>query len=137
MTVFAPDIIVTPHREPGRGQQTEPPRLVVEVRPPTALIDLAKKVAAYTTFGVQSYWVIVSDTRQPELIAFDATGGHCEEATTVKGNEVSGPARQPFPLEVSPGRLVAGLGPAMPLILGLRLRPVAGPRVGIAERAKP
>ncbi len=119
MTVFAPDIVVTQYLERGRGQQTEPPRLVVEVRPPARpVIDLACGMTAYAVFGVRSYWVIVPDTRQPELIAFDATSGHFEQAATVKGNEVFR-AGQPFPLEVSPARLVAGLGPTMPIALGL------------------
>jgi Uma2 family endonuclease len=105
MTVFAPDIVVTRHLEPGRGQQTESPHLVVEVHPPAAApIDLAHRMAAYAALGVRSYWIVVPDTRQPEIIAFDAADGHYEQTATVKGNEPF-QTRQPFPLEISPARL--------------------------------
>jgi Uma2 family endonuclease len=110
-TEFDPDITVARQGDVGGAKLTTPPLLAVEVRSPsTALIDLTRKKAAYAAFGVQSYWIVVPDTRQPELTAFELSGGRYEQAGQAAGDEVFRAAR-PFPLEVIPARLVAGLRP--------------------------
>ena len=111
-TVFAPDITVARHRPPGGGRLTEPPLLAAEIRPPgAALIDLDRRKAAYHAFGVRAYWVIVPDTRWPELTIFEPAGGQYERVARAVGGEVFR-ARQPFRVEVIPARLAAGLRPA-------------------------
>jgi Uma2 family endonuclease len=81
----------------------------VEVRSPsTALIDLNVKKAAYERFGVESYWVVVPDRDEPEVIAFEMRGGRYQEATRVTGDDKFAAVR-PFNIEVVPSRLVAGL----------------------------
>ena len=92
---------------------TEPPLLVVEVRSPsTALIDLNVKKPAYERFGVGSYWVVVPDLDKPEVIGFELAGGRYREAAHVTGDETFAAVR-PFPIEVVPSRLVAGLQPGI------------------------
>ncbi len=70
--------------------------------------DLTRKKAAYAAFGVTSYWIAAPDTRRPELSAFELTGGRYEQARRVTGDEVFRAAR-PFPVDVVPSGLVAGL----------------------------
>jgi Uma2 family endonuclease len=113
-TEFAPDLVVIRHEQVSAAKCTEPPLLVVEVRSPsTALIDLNVKKAAYERFGVESYWVVVPDVDKPEVIAFELRAGRYVEAARVSGDEPFAAAR-PFPVEVVPARLVAGLVPQVP-----------------------
>jgi Uma2 family endonuclease len=110
-TEFDPDIVVIKRSELTAAKVTQPPLLVVEVRSPgTALIDLNVKKAAYERFGVQSYWIVVPDVGQPELIAFDLCDGCYERVAHVRGSQPFR-AQLPFPVEVVPARLVAGLLP--------------------------
>ena len=93
----------------GGTKITSPPLLVVEFRSPsTALFDLNAKKLAYQEFGVASYWIVVPDLAQPELVAFQQHGGRYMQIAHVCGEE-SFAARRPFPVEIVPARLVAGL----------------------------
>jgi Uma2 family endonuclease len=88
-----------------------PPLLVVEVRSPsTALIGLNLKKTAYERFGVESYWVVVPDRDEPEVIVFELRDGRYKEVAHVAGDEVFA-ADRPFRVEVIPSRLVARLQP--------------------------
>jgi putative restriction endonuclease len=78
--------------------------------PSTALIDLNRKKAAYERFGVASYWVVVPDRDEPELIVFELRDGRYKDAAHVVGGETFAAVR-PFSVEVVPSRLVAGLQP--------------------------
>jgi Uma2 family endonuclease len=110
-TEFAPDLVVIRQEQANAAKCTEPPLLVVEVRSPsTALIDLNAKKAAYERFGVESYWVVVPDRDEPEVIAFELRDGRYYEATHVFGDQVFA-AHRPFRFEVIPSRLVARLHP--------------------------
>jgi Uma2 family endonuclease len=110
-TEFAPDLVVIRQEQVNAAKCTEPPLLVVEVRSPsTALFDLNLKKAAYERFGVESYWVVVPDLDKPEVIGFELAGGRYREAAHVTGGETFAAVR-PFPIEVVPSRLVAGLQP--------------------------
>jgi hypothetical protein len=75
------------------------------------VIDLNRRKAAYERFGVGSYWVVVPATATPELIVFELNDGRYQEAAHVRGEERFAAAR-PFPVEIVPARLVAGLWPA-------------------------
>jgi Uma2 family endonuclease len=110
-TEFAPDLVVIRQEQVNAAKCTEPPLLVVEVRSPsTALFDLNLKKAAYERFGVESYWVVVPDLDKPEVIGFELAGGRYREAAHVTGDETFAAVR-PFPIEVVPSLLVAGLQP--------------------------
>jgi len=110
-TEFDPDLAVIQQEHANAAKCTEPPLLVVEVRSPsTVLIDLNRKKAAYERFGVGSYWVVVPDRDKPEVIVFELRDGRYKDAAHVVGDEVFA-AERPFPVEVIPSRLVAGLQP--------------------------
>jgi Uma2 family endonuclease len=111
-TELDPDLVVIRREQINEPKCTEPPLLVVEIRSPsTALIDLNRKKAAYERFGVESYWVVVPDPAEPELVVFELNDGRYQEAAHVRGEE-SFPAARPFKVEVVPAQLVAGLRPA-------------------------
>ena len=121
-TAFVPDLAVTRHPHPG-GKLSEPPLLVVEVRPPGAtLVDLDRKKAAYQAFGVRSYWIVIPDTLRPEVIAFAPASGRYEEAGHVRYGEVFR-TQQPFPVEMVPARLTAGLPLAQSSPTGISVTP--------------
>ena len=108
-TEFDPDVAVIRREQVNSAKCTEPPLLVVEVRSPsTALIDLNVKKDAYERFGVESYWVVVPDRDEPEVIALELRGGRYQEAAHVTGDGTFAAVR-PFSVEVVPSRLVAGL----------------------------
>ena len=86
--------------------------MAIAIRSPsTALIDLNLKKAAYERFGVESYWVVVPEYSQPELVVFELDNGRYQEAGHVAGDEAF-VARRPFQVRVVPSQLVAGLRPA-------------------------
>jgi Uma2 family endonuclease len=110
-TEFDPDIVVISRGQLPGAKVTEPPLLVVEVRSPrTALVDLNIKKAAYEQFGVESYWIVVPEAERPELIVFELRDGRYEQIAHVTGSKAFR-AKRPFPVEVVPARLVAGLLP--------------------------
>jgi Uma2 family endonuclease len=111
-TEFDPDIIVI-GLEHIRGKKiTDPPLLAAEIRSPsTALFDLNTKKAVYERFGIESYWIVVPDLDQPELIVFELRDGRYEQVAHVTGDEPFR-AERPFTVEVVPSLLVARLFPA-------------------------
>ena len=110
-TEFDPDVVVVGLTTIGDPKVTTPPLLVVEVRSPkTALVDLNTKKAAYERFGVESYWIVVPEVKRPELIVFELRDGRYQQAAHVTGGKPFR-AERPFPVEVVPARLVAGLLP--------------------------
>jgi len=110
-TELIPDLVVARFEHIGGVRITEPPLLAVEVRSPsTALVDLNIKKAVYERCVIQSYWIVAPDVDKPELLAFELRGGRYEQVAHVAGDE-SFAATQPFPVEVIPSLLVAGLLP--------------------------
>lgn len=108
-TEFDPDIVVIRLGQARGAKLTEPPLLVVEVRSPaTALIDLNRKKAAYARFGVESYWIADPDLARPSLTAFGLRGGGYEQMSRVAGEEIFR-AERPYPVDIVPAQLVAGL----------------------------
>lgn len=104
-----PDLVVTPVESLVDAKLTAPPLLVAEVRSPsTAVFDLNTKKAVYERFGIESYWIVVPDVKIPELIAFELHSGRYEQVAHVSGDEGFAAVR-PFPVEVVPSRLAAGL----------------------------
>jgi Uma2 family endonuclease len=110
-TEFDPDIVVLGDDQLGDAKVTEPPLLVVEVRSPsTAVMDLNRKKDAYERFGVTSYWIVVRDPVTPELLTFELNDSRYVQTGHVRGDTALR-TMVPFPVEVVPARLVAGLRP--------------------------
>lgn len=110
-TELIPDLVVVPRDQLTGRRVTRPPVLAVEIQSPsTALFDLNTKRAVYERFSIGSYWVVVPDVDQPELIAFELREGRYEQVAHVVGGKLFR-AERPFPVEVVPARLVAGLLP--------------------------
>lgn len=88
---------------------TVPPLLVVEIRSPsTALIDLGRKKHAYEQFGVPAFWIVDPRVNKPSLTVFELVRGRYQQTACVSGDEPYR-AQRPFPVEVVPSALVAGL----------------------------
>jgi Uma2 family endonuclease len=110
-TEFDPDVVVVGLATIGNAKVTTPPLLVVEVRSlKTALVDLNTKKAAYERFGVELYWIVVPEVKRAELIAFELRDRHYRQVAHVTGGNPFR-AERPFPVEIVPARLVAGLLP--------------------------
>lgn len=108
-TEFDPDVVVVRAEDVGGAKLTTPPLLVVELRSPrTALIDLNRKKTAYQRFGVMSYWIMDPDPRSPSLTVLELRKGRYTQLTRVENDDVLR-AEHPFPVEVAPARLLAGL----------------------------
>jgi Uma2 family endonuclease len=106
---FDPDVVVVRQQDVGGAKITAPPLLVVEVRSPrTALIDLNRKKAAYEEFGVRSYWIMDPEPRRPSLTVFELRDGRYTQLIKIESTDVLR-AERPFPVEVIPARLLAGL----------------------------
>jgi Uma2 family endonuclease len=110
-TELIPDLVVIRQDQLTARRVTRPPLLAVEIQSPsTALFDLNTKKAVYERFSIESYWIVVPDADQPELIAFELRDGRYERLAHVTGGR-SFRAERPFGVEIIPARLVAGLLP--------------------------
>jgi len=110
-TELIPDLVVIRQDQLNARRVTRPPLLVVEIQSPsTALFDLNTKKAVYERFSIESYWVVMPDVDQPELIVFELRDGRYRQAAHATGGKPFR-AERPFPVEVVPARLVAGLLP--------------------------
>jgi Uma2 family endonuclease len=110
-TELIPDLVVIKQDQLAGRRITRPPLLAVEIQSPsTALFDLNTKKAVYERFGIESYWIVIPEARQPELIAFQLRDGHFEQVAHVTGEQVFR-AERPFPIELAPASLVADLLP--------------------------
>jgi Uma2 family endonuclease len=108
-TELDPDIAVIRREQVNAAKCTMPPLLVVEIRSPgTALIDLGSKKAAYERFGVPLYWIVDPRVGKPSLTVFELVAGHYRQTALITGDERYRTQR-PFPVEVVPSALVAGL----------------------------
>ncbi len=108
-TEFNPDIAVIQREQVYAAKCTVPPLLVVEIRSPsTALIDLGRKKHAYEQFGIPVFWVVDPRVNKPSLTVFELADGCYRQTACVSGDELYR-AQRPFPVEVVPSALVAGL----------------------------
>jgi Uma2 family endonuclease len=112
-TALQPDVLVA-RREDLLAVENgkylgEPPLLAVEVySPSTKRIDRLSKLSAYEEAGVASYWLIDPDPDTPALTALDLVDGRYVEVTRLTGAQ-RWTAGKPFPVELCPDDLVAGL----------------------------
>jgi Uma2 family endonuclease len=110
-TELIPDLVVARQDQVGERRITRPPLLAVEIQSPsTALFDLNTKKAVYERFSIESYWIVIPDADQPTLIVFELRDGGYQQVAHVTGAKPFR-ARRPFPVEIIPSRLVAGLLP--------------------------
>jgi Uma2 family endonuclease len=110
-TELIPDLVVIRQDQLAERWVTRPPLLAVEIQSPsTALFDLNTKKAVYERFSIGSYWVVVPDVDQPELIAFELHDGRYRQVAHVRGGQMFR-AERPFAVDMVPARLVAGLLP--------------------------
>jgi Uma2 family endonuclease len=110
-TELIPDLVVARQDQVGERRITRPPLLAVEIQSSsTALFDLNTKKAVYERFSIESYWIVIPDVDQPELIAFELRDGHYEQVAHVLDDKPFR-ARKPFPVEIIPARLVTRLLP--------------------------
>ena len=110
-TELIPDLVVIRRDQLAARRVIQPPLLAVEIQSPsTALFDLNTKKAVYERFSIESYWIVAPDVDQPELIAFELREGRYQQVAHVTGGKAF-PAQRPFPVEIVPARLVAGLLP--------------------------
>jgi Uma2 family endonuclease len=111
-TELIPDLVVIRREQLTARWVTQPPLLAVEIQSPsTALFDLNTKKAVCERFSIASYWIVVPDVDQPELIAFELRDGRYEQMAHVVHNKPFR-ARKPFPVEITPSRLVTRLLPS-------------------------
>jgi Uma2 family endonuclease len=108
-SVLEPDAVVARPSDVSEARLVVPPLLVAEVlSPDSAVWDLNIKKTAYELFGVRSYWVIDPDPERPSLRAFRLVDGTYHHAGHATGEEAFR-AKEPFPVEIVPSRLVATL----------------------------
>lgn len=110
-TELIPDIVAVRFEDFSGPRLTRAPLLAVEVQSAsTRLFDQSLKKALYQDFGISCYWIVVPSIVQPELIAFELHDGRYEEAARVRDDQAFR-TLQPFPFEVTPAHLIAGLLP--------------------------
>ena len=107
-----PDVLVARYTDLTEASLPVAPVLAVEVLSlSTGLKDRNFKKAHYERIGVQSYWIL--NPREPggmDVYELDGDGKYMLSASAV-GDEVL-PVRRPFPVRISPARLLDRLRPA-------------------------
>jgi Uma2 family endonuclease len=112
-TALQPDVLVARRGDllaaDGGRYLAAPPVLAVEVlSPSTRRIDRLSKLSAYEEAGVASYWLVDPDPHTPSLHALELLDGHYVEVGCSSGAQ-AWHAQRPFPVDVCPADLVAGL----------------------------
>lgn len=112
-TALQPDVLVARRGDllavDGGKYLAAPPVLAVEVlSPSTRRIDRLSKLSAYEEAGVASYWLVDPDPEVPSLHALDLVDGHYAEVGCPSAAQVW-QAQRPFPVDICPADLVAGL----------------------------
>lgn len=106
-----PDVLVARYSDLTEANLPVAPELAVEtLSRSTKLKDRTLKKAHYERLGVASYWILdPSDPGGLEVYELGEDGAYTL-AASVTGDEVL-PIRRPFPVEISPARLLDGLRP--------------------------
>ena len=103
-TVVQPDLLVARRSDFTEKDLPGPPLLAVEVlSPSTRLVDLNLKRARYEAAGCPSYWVFDPDL--VELTVWELGADGYGPPTVVRADATYG-ARAPYPVEVTPSRVV-------------------------------
>jgi Uma2 family endonuclease len=105
-----PDILVARYGDFTPKNLPVPPLLVVEtLSPTTALHDRNTKKAHYERMGVPSYWLL-DPTDPGVLTVFELRDGAYVRVAHVVGEE-SYTAQRPYPVTITPARLLDGTRP--------------------------
>jgi Uma2 family endonuclease len=105
-----PDVLVTRYVDLTPKNLPVPPLLVVEtLSPSTALHDRNTKKAHYERMGVPSYWLL-DPTDPGGLTVFELQDAAYVQVTHVVGDEPY-TAQRPFPVTITPARLLDGTRP--------------------------
>ena len=112
-TALQPDVLVARRGDllavDGGRYLAAPPVLAVEVlSPSTRRIDRLSKLSAYEEAGVASYWLVDPNPDTPSLHALELVDGRYVEVGCPSRNG-GWRAQRPFPVDVCPADLVAGL----------------------------
>jgi Uma2 family endonuclease len=106
-----PDILVANFIDLTEQNLPGTPLLAVEVISPTSgLRDRSLKKAVYERMGVPSYWLVDPHREMPSLTAFELTGRSYRQVAAVTGAD-TWHATRPFPAQICPAGLIAGLYP--------------------------
>ncbi len=106
-TVFEPDVVVCLQQDLTKKRLEGPPLLCVEVLSPSSRArDLALKRYAFARAGVPSYWIC--DPRAPSITEWRLEGDDYVEGTHAAGDQLF-VVDTPFPVEIIPSTLIAGL----------------------------
>ena len=106
-TVLVPDLLVARRDDLGTANLAVAPLLVVEVRSPsTGRLDRTAKRSAYEEAGVPAYWIV--DPTVPSVTVLELVEGTFQETAVVAG-ESSYEALVPFPVPLTPARLLDDL----------------------------
>ena len=109
-TELRPDLLVARYADLVRDELTAPPLLAVEVRSPgSELLDRSLKRSVYARHRVPSYWLVDPETPALTVLELDDEGDYRTVADVIGAERVL--AVRPFPVELSPLALVAGLRP--------------------------
>lgn len=99
-----PDLLVTTTDAIGGSHLSIAPLLVIEILSPgTSRYDLTFKRSRYEASGIAAYWVV--DPEAASLTVLELARGAYVEVARVLGDE-EWTSTQPFPLTVSPARLL-------------------------------
>ncbi len=102
-----PDLVVVPRMPLESAFVTKPLLLAIEVASrSTQQLDRTSKKQDYAAFGIESYWIVVTDQDRPSVTAFELRGTKYEQIALAAGDE-SFEAMRPFPVTLVPSVLVA------------------------------
>ncbi len=106
-TVLEPDVVVARTADHTHANLPSTPLLVVEVlSPSTHRVDRTAKRSAYEEAGVPAYWLVDPDV--PAVTVLELVDARYEQVAVVAGEE-SYTASTPFPVEITPARLLDDL----------------------------
>jgi Uma2 family endonuclease len=106
-----PDVLVARFADLTEQNLPRAPLLAVEViSPSSGLRDRSLKRAVYERMGVPVYWIVDPTRERPRLTALELEDVSYREVAAVTGSEVWN-ATRPFPVQVIPADLIAGLEP--------------------------
>lgn len=109
-TELRPDLLVARYVDLVRDELTAPPLLVVEVgSPATDVLDRSLKRSVYARHAVKDYWLVDPETPALTALELDEDGDYRTVAEVVGAEPFA--AARPFPVQLSPLAIVAGLRP--------------------------
>jgi Uma2 family endonuclease len=92
---------------PAEVFEERAPVLAVEVASRgTRRYDRTRKKAVYEQYGIESYWIVSPDLKQPDITAFSLADGKYRQTGHAAGDQKF-MAELPFPVSFTPAQLVS------------------------------